>query len=357
VKSVRYVGIGSYVPPRSIDNGRITRAIPGWEGDRIAQRTGIVERHYLWDFDEERGKAIPPPADAYPRTNTDMAELALRQALDRAGLPASALDAIYLVTSTADEINFCRDAVQLHRRLGCRWDASALVVDSGCGGAVYLVDMAQKLIRAGQARTIAVVATNFVSAFLDRDVFTTPFPQNPRMNSFLSLYLFGDGAGALILRGDDDPRLGIVASVSGTDHPELVIHRGGGAHAPSFRCAPSDHAWFVDGQYVAQAYPEYMQRSVDALQAQAPELWSELERYYLHQANKFVMLEFAERAGIPLERVPVNAHRYGNTSAASTLLLCSEDVESGRVTLGSGTPVLFAAVGAGVHFGGQIVRV
>jgi 3-oxoacyl-[acyl-carrier-protein] synthase III len=357
VKSVRYVGVGSFVPERIIDNHRITRAIPGWEGDRIAQRTGIVERRYLWDFDEERGKAIAPPADAYPRTNTDMAEVALRQALDCAGLEARDLDAVYLVTSTPDEINFCRDAVELHRRLGCRWDASALVVDSGCGGAVYLVDMAQKLIRAGQARTVAIVASTFASAFLDRDVFTTPSPDNPRMNAFLSFYLFGDGAGALILRGDEDKRLGVVESVAGTDHPELVIHRGGGARAPAYRSTNADHAWFVDGRHVARAYPEYMQRSVDALRERAPGMFSELERYYLHQANKFVMLGFAERAGIPLERVPVNVHRYGNTSAACTLLLFAEDVASGKVKLGSGTPVLFAAVGAGVHFGGQIVRV
>lgn len=358
MRSVRYVGIGSYLPPRVIDNARLTRAIPGWTPERLAERTGIVERRFLWDFDEERGKAIPPPQGGQgPRSNTDMAEIALRQALERAGLGARELDAVYFVTSTPDEINFCRDAVELHHRLGCRSDATALVIDSGCGGAVYVADMARKLIQAGQARTIAVVASTFCSAFIDRDVFTTPLPEDPRVNSFLSIYMFGDAAAAVVLRGDDDPRLGVVASVSGTDHPQLVIHRGGGARMPAFRSGPADHAWFVDGKHVARAYPHYMQQALEALRAAAPEVVPEVQRYYLHQANKRVLLGFAERAGIPLDRVPVQVHRYGNTSAASTLLLFSEDVETGRVKLGSGTTVLFAAVGAGVHYGGQIVRV
>jgi 3-oxoacyl-(acyl-carrier-protein) synthase III len=358
MKSVRYVGAGAYVPPRIVKNDRITRAIPGWSPERIEQRTGIRERRFLWDFDEETGRALRPPADADgPRSNTDMAEVAVRRALDVAGLRPADLDGLYLVTTTPDQLNFCHDAVELHRRLGCRSDATAMVIDSGCGGAVYVADFARKIILSGGARTIAVVASTFASAYLDREVFTSQMPGNRRISAFLSMYMFGDGAGAIVLRGDEGSRLGVVASNAGTDHPQLVIHTGGGAQIQPSRATTADHAFFVDGPTVARAYPEYMARAVDGLRSAAPEVVPDVRRYYLHQANKLVLLGFAERASIPAERVPVNVDRYGNTSAASTLLLFAEDVASGRIQLGSGEPVLFAAVGAGVHFGGQVVRV
>jgi 3-oxoacyl-[acyl-carrier-protein] synthase III len=359
MKTVRYVGAGAFVPPRVIKNDRITKAIPGWSAERIEARTGIQERRFLWDFDAENGRAIPPAEDSdqWPRSNTDMAEVAVRRALDQAGLKAQDLDGLYLVTTTPDHLNFCHDAVELHRRLGCRSDATAVVIDSGCGGAVYVADMARKLILSGHAKTIAVVASTFASAYLDREVFTSEMPGNRRVNAFLTMYMFGDGAGALILRGDEGSKLGVVASTAGTDHPQLVIHPGGGAKIQPCRATTADHAFYVDGPTVARAYPEYMNRAVTELRAAAPEIVPEIQRYYLHQANKFVLLGFAEKAGIPTDRVPVNVNRYGNTSAASTLLLFAEELESGRVKLGSGEPVLFAAVGAGVHFGGQIVRV
>ena len=89
-----------------------------------------------------------------------------------------------MVTVTPDELNFRHDAMLVHQRLGCRQDSFALVIDSGCGGAMYTIDTARKMIEGGTLRTIAVVASNFTSAFVDR----------------LSMYLFGDGAGAVVLR-------------------------------------------------------------------------------------------------------------------------------------------------------------
>ncbi len=358
MRSVRVVGAGGFVPQRVITNERLATAIPGWTADRIVERTGIEERRYLWDFDEHRGKAIPPPEDdPWPRGNVDMAEAALRQALDRAGIPAAELDAIFLVTSTPDEVNFCRDAVELHRRIGARAEAHALVVDSGCGGAIYVADMARKMILSGFAKTVAIVASTLASPYLDRDIFTSEMPGRKGINAFLSMYLFGDGAGAIVLRGDTAEGVGILASTSGTDHAELVVHRGGGAKLPPHtRARLADHAWYVDGREVATAYPFYMQKAVSECVGQRPELVPEIGRYYLHQASRRTLMSFVERSGLPQDRIPVNVHRYGNTSAASTLLLFAEDLGEGRVKVGSGELVLFAAVGAGVHYGAHLVR-
>ncbi len=358
---VRIIGSGSYVPDRVVTNDRIARAIPGWTAERISDRTGIVERRFLWDFDEDAGRAIPPPPEASPAGNSDMAEIALRRALEVAGIPADQLDAIFVVTPTPDELNFCHDAMVIHERLGCRGDCMALVVDSGCGGALYMVDMAYRMIRAGSLRTVAVLASTLVSAIVDRDVFACELAgrsSGKRINGYLTMYMFGDGAGALILRGDEGGRSGILASAAGTERADLVVRHGGGVRLPPHpgRATLADHAFYVDGPLVARAYPMYMHRTIDSLSAAKGEMFPELERYYLHQANKRVLLRFAEEAAIPADRVPLNVERYGNTSAASTLILFAEDVATGRIRLGSGAPVLFAACGAGVHYAGQVVR-
>jgi 3-oxoacyl-[acyl-carrier-protein] synthase III len=360
MRSVRIVGAGGFVPKRVVKNDRLVRAIPGWTAERITERTGIEERRYLWDFDEKAGKAIPPPEDAtyWPRGNVDMAEVALRQALERAQVRPAELDAIFLVTSTPDEVNFSRDAVELHRRVGARREALAMVVDSGCGGALYVADMARRMILSGSARTVAICASTLASPYLDREVFTSEMPGRKGIHAFLSIYLFGDGAGAILLRSDGGSEAGIVASSAGTDHPELVMHRGGGAKLPPHtRASVADHAWYVDGREVAAAYPFYMQKAVSECLGQRPDLAGEIGRYYLHQASKPTLMSFVERAGLPRERVPMNVTRYANTSAASTLLLFAEDLGEGRVKLGSGELVLFAAVGAGVHYGAHLVRV
>jgi 3-oxoacyl-[acyl-carrier-protein] synthase III len=112
----------------------------------------------------------------------------------------------------------------------------------------------------------------------------------------------------------------------------------------------------VDGKLVAERFPGYMQRCIEEALRPYPSLRHEVKRYYLHQANKRLVEGFAEQAGLPCERVAMHMDRYGNTSAAGTLILLAEDLADGNVRLGSGDLVLFAAIGAGVHYGGQLVR-
>ena len=364
--TTRIIGAGSFVPERVIDNARITAAIPGWTAEKITRKTGIEERRFLWDFDDRTGRPIVPPDDGstWPRTGTDMAEIALRRALDMAGVDAGELDGIFLVTASPDEPSFCHDAVLLHHRLGCRPEAFATVVDSGCGGALYTMDHARRMLEHGAYRTVAIVAPTLASAYLDRDVYTSSLPIGGRLlDAALTMYLFGDGAGAIVLRaeprsGDDESRLGILASASGTDCVELVVHRGGGAMRPPYpsRSTLAHHAFIVNGTLVAERFPEYMRRGIEAVTNEFPHLVPDIRRYYLHQANKRLVEGFAREAKLPIERVAMHMDRYGNTSAAGTLILLAEDLAGGMVKLGRGDLVLFAAIGAGVHWGAQLVR-
>jgi 3-oxoacyl-[acyl-carrier-protein] synthase III len=362
-RSVRVVGAGAYVPTHVVDNESIARAIPAWPAAWIEEKTSIRERRFLWELDPEAGVVCAPPATSgEPRGNVDMCEIALKRALATAGMHAQELDAVFVVTCSPDRLNFNHDALEVHRRLGCRADAYALVVDDGCGGTPYIMDMAYRMIRGGAIRTAAVIGSTCTSPYLDRATWTselTPAPGRAPLNAALSMYVFGDGAGAVVLRADSatEDAPGILASMSGNDYQELVLRRAGGVmHRLEGRTSPAEDAFVINGRLVAQSYPVFMRRCIEAVLADHPELAGEVERYYFHQPNKRLMDRFVADMGIPHERVPYNVDRYGNTSAAGMLILLAEDLEAGTVRVGGGNLVMIAAVGANVHYAAQLVR-
>ena len=369
--SVRVTGVGAFVPEQRVTNEQIARAIPGWSAERIGEKLFIEERRFLWELDADAGRTLPPEGhglgpDGFgvPSSNTDMCDLALRRALAMAGTEARELDAIFVVTCTPDRLNFNHDAMELHRRLGCRQDAFAFVVDDGCGGTPYVMDLANRMIRNGVFRTVAVIGSAFTSPLVNREVYTqevAPAPGRKALNAYLSMYVFGDGAGALVMQAGDaagaDDR-GVLASMSGNTHAELVLRRGGGQLQLPYHdwSRKGDLAFVIDGPQVARSYPVFMQQCIDTVLADHQELAGEVKRYYFHQPNKRVLDAFIESAGLPRERVASHVHRYGNTSAAGMLILFAEDLQKGTVSLGSGDVVLIAAIGANVHYGAQLIR-
>ena len=371
---VRVTGVGSFVPEQVVSNEQIARAIPGWSAERIAEKLFIQERRFLWELDADNGCTLPPEGlglapdgSGTPASNTDMCDVALRQALAMAGTEAAELDAIFVVTCTPDRLNFNHDAMELHRRLGCRADAFALVVDDGCGGTPYVMDLAYRMIQGGGFRNIAIVGSAFTSPLVNREVYTSevaPAPGRKPLNAYLSMYVFGDGAGAIVLRGDahakddGDDGSGVLASMSGSTHAELVLRRGGGQMALPYHdwSRKGDLAFVIDGPQVARSYPIFMQQCIDAVLAGHPELAGEVARYYFHQPNKRVLDAFATTAGLAPDRVASHVQNRGNTSAAGMLILLAEDLAAGTVALGRGDVVLIAAIGANVHYGAQLIR-
>ena len=362
---VRFRGVGSFVPRRTVSNEKITRAVPGWSPERIEEKVGIKERRFLWDFDAERGVALPPPEDAefYPANNVEMCEVALKAALVQGEVLPGEVDALFVVTCTPDELNINHDAMALHARLGLRTDAFALVIDDGCGGTPYVIDLARRMIEGGQFRTIAIVASAFTSALLNREEYTaqvTPEDGGKALHAFLSMYVFGDGASAVILHGEegDADSPGIVASLSGNAHERLVVRQGGGTFRLGYqgRTKPGQHAFVIDGLKVARSYPQYMRACIDGVLEGKEALRTEVRRFYFHQPNQRLMDRFISTLGVDPSRIPSHVARYGNTSAAGMLTLLAEDLEEGQVAYGQGDLVLIAAVGANVHYGAQLVR-
>jgi 3-oxoacyl-[acyl-carrier-protein] synthase-3 len=361
--AVRIVGAGAYTPPHAVTTKEVALAFPGWAAEQIVDKTGILERRYLWPLDVEEGRATPPPLDdrSQPATATDMSEVALTNALEMSAIRPCDLDLLILVTCTPDQPHFSHDAMSLQRRLDIRRGAHCLVVDSGCGGSLYVMDMVARMLAAGTARTAAIVGVNFSSALVDRSVYSQhgPLGENGRMISpYLSAYVFGDGAGAVVLRSERATSCGIRASIAGNDCQDLVRSPGGGALSPPYgdRYREADHAFVVDGRLVASTYFDTMSRCITAVTRQSECPLTRVDRFYLHQPNRRILGALADRLGLNDEQVASNVALVGNTSSAGMFMLLAEDLENGRVALGGGAPVVFAAIGAGVHYGAQFVH-
>ncbi len=361
---VRIVGTGACVPQLRVTNERLVRAIPGpnhkpWTAEEVEQKTGIRERRFVFDFDEEAGRVILP--DGYgrpPGPSCRLAEEALSEALTMAGLQGSDLDGLILVSCTPDRLNFNDDALRLHKRFGLSPEAFAWQMDTGCGGALYNLHFARKMIEGGMCKRVAVVGVNVTSPYLFRDVFTSELEVGGKtLGAFLTMYLFGDGAGAAILAHEASGR-GILASMATNEHLELVVRPGGGAlQAPGLpHTTAAHHAYYVDGKLVKDCFGPAMKASIECVMTKAVRRPEEIARYYLHQANKRLVESFAASMDIPEHKLAMHMERYGNTSAAGTLILLAEDVRNGVVKLGSGDLILMAAIGAGAQSAAHLIR-
>lgn len=365
MKSVEIIGAGAYLPDRIVSNEELIAAmqLPGQKARWVEESVGIRERRFFYPVDGETGKAIVE-RDA-PSAELAMAEAAARRALQAAEITPQDLDGVYHVTCTEAFPHFSHPAISLHATLGMKREAFAEHLPSGCGGFMIALQAAKERILSGYRRTVLVTASNTPSAFVDREAFMQSDAERHPIPSWLSLLLFGDGAGAVVLCGTENENRGILVSftgvisgLSGTENPEaiLVSHPGGGAHRPAFRSEPWEHTYFVHGPLVVRSYPPFMREAFSALRGMRHFTTSDVWRWYLHPANKVLVERVIGSESLPADRVPIHVETYGNLSAAATPVMLAEDLGAARAVLGSGQLVIFAAIGAGVHYGAHLVR-
>ncbi|MEV4126251.1 3-oxoacyl-[acyl-carrier-protein] synthase III C-terminal domain-containing protein [Nocardia sp. NPDC049707] len=363
---VAITGAGASVPPLIMTNERLLGMFPGprkmpWTPEEFEKKTGIRERRFSFDFDDAAGRPVFPPGygDA-PGPAGLLAEEALRESLLVAGLDARDLDGLVVGCSTPDRLGFGGDAQLLHHRVGMRPDAAVLQVDVGCGGSVFCLQWAKEMILSGVRKKVAVVMVQLVSPLLSRDLYTGSVAYAGKENeAFLTALLFGDGAGAVILQAvDDDSESRIESSATINEYHEIVVRPAGGNLRPPGMPGidPSDHAHYVIGRRVADAYAPTMKKMIDHVLADARMDVGDIERFYPHQSNLRLIEKLMDIGGLPEDRTAINVERYGNTSGASVFILLAEDIRNQKVTLGSGDPVVIAAIGANLQYGAHVVR-
>ena len=360
--SVWVAGTGSYLPDHRVSNEEILQylrpARPDGrllEPDWVVRHLGINERRLDYEFGGRR-KRSRLDGGLY---DGDLALGAARSALRNAGLTAADVDMLIHVTSTPDLVT-CQDHFRfLTTGLGLRRDADLVHHNLGCAGLAPGFRTAAASLLSMVPATALVVASNCPSGYFAPEAHDYYY-KHPSGMGWLTPLMFADGAGAAVFRsarhGHGDRRKGLL-SVRYETSPdvELVTYPAGGCLHRTSAANLADHVFLMDAVKVAEVFPPLMTRNIDMLREDWPTSIKpvtgtdfdigQVTRWYVHQANGVVIRQAVDMLGLPADKVPISVGHYGNTSAASTLILLDEDRRAGRVH--DGDLIVFLWVGAG----------
>ena len=360
--SVSVAGTGSYLPDHRVSNEEILQylrpARPDGrllEPDWVVRHLGIHERRLDYEFGGRR-KRSRLDGGLY---DGDLALGAARSALRNAGLTAADVDMLIHVTSTPDLVT-CQDHFRfLTTGLGLRRDADLVHHNLGCAGLAPGFRTAAASLLSMVPATALVVASNCPSGYFAPEAHDYYY-KHPSGMGWLTPLMFADGAGAAVFRsarhGHGDRRKGLL-SVRYETSPdvELVTYPAGGCLHRTSAANLADHVFLMDAVKVAEVFPPLMTRNFDMLREDWPTSIKpvtgtdfdigQVTRWYVHQANGVVIRQAVDMLGLPAEKVPISVGHYGNTSAASTLILLDEDRRAGKVH--DGDLIVFLWVGAG----------
>ena len=317
----RIAGTGSYLPDKVLTNADLSRLVDTSD-EWIHSRTGIRQRHIAVEG----------------QTTGDLAHEAALRAMQAAGVTAGEIDLIVLGTTTPDII-FPSTACLLQHRLGAN-GCAAFDVNAACSGFLYALGIADKFVRSGASKCALVVGAETLSRMID-------------WSDRGTCVLFGDGAGAVVLKPDEDT--GILSTHLHADgaYKELLYNPVG--VSVGFKDEPNH------GVKVLMSGNDVFKVAVKTLDAVVEETLAHhgLDRHAIdwlipHQANLRIITATAKRLDMPMERVIVTVDRHGNTSAASVPLALDEAVRSGKVKRGE--LLLLEAFGGGFTWGSALLR-
>jgi 3-oxoacyl-[acyl-carrier-protein] synthase-3 len=366
------VGTGSYVCTPLVQNATLfdwlqprrpdgERVAPEW----LEKNLGVRQRSFDLDFETGRKR----PREEGGLYDGDLALRAARAALEDAGLAASEVDVLVHVSCTPDTLFFQDHLRFLTGGLGLRRDAHLMHFDLGCAGLAPALRAARSELGAlGPDATALLVASNSSSSYLTRDTIGF-YLGHPHPWAWLSPALFGDGGGAVVLRADARARDRGLLDLWYETQPDtaLVSYGAGGGLGPTSGRNLAEHVFLMEPQAVAKSYTPILRLAFERLIRNWPSRVQPLaghpfdpgkiKRWYLHQANRVAVLRTAEEIGLPADRVPTNVECYGNTCAASTLLLLDSDRRRGSVEDGDLVAFLWIGAGAGAQYGYALARV
>jgi len=319
------LGTGRYLPSRIVTNADLEKRIDTSD-EWIRSRTGISQRRVAG-------------ADELP---SDMATAAAKQALAKAGIAASELDAVITATLTPD-FPFPATACGVQHKLGAT-KAFAFDLDAACSGFIFSLSVAEGLIASGTARYVLVTGAEKLSTITDWEDRNTAV-------------LFGDGAGAAVL-GPANGRRELKSLYMGTDGSMIskLYQPAGGSAAPASAESVANrmHYLKMDGKEVFKFAVRIMGEASAEACRRAGWDTKDITLFLPHQANLRIIEAAAKYMGLPMDRVFINLDQYGNTSAASIAIAMDEAIEQGR--LKSGDKAVMVAFGAGLSWGSCAIQ-
>ena len=310
-------GVGSALPRRSVSNAELAKRIDtsdAW----IVERTGIRNRYIAGEGE----------------TTASLATDAARGALEHAGLAATDIDLIVLATATPDQ-TFPSSATKVQAALGID-DCIAFDVHAVCTGFLYALSVADSMLRSGNSRNALVIGAETFSRILDWDDRAT-------------CVLFGDGAGALVLRAEETAG-GILATRLHADgrHNDLLFVDGG----PSTTGTVGKLR--MKGREVFRHAVVNLAAVLNEVLEAAGLTSADVDWVVPHQANARILDATARKLGLPADKIVVTVDRHANTSAASVPLAFDTAVKDGRIKRGD--LVVLEAMGGGFTWGAAALR-
>lgn len=315
----RIIGTGSALPKRAVGNKEL-EGLMDTTDEWIRSRTGIENRYI-----------------AVEETTTSMAVEAAKRAMENAGVEAEELDLIIVGTISGD-MCFPSTACQIQSALAAV-HATAFDINAACAGFLFGVTIAEAYIKAGMARTALVIGAETLSKMVDWSDRST-------------CVLFGDGAGAAIVRNDE---AGIEGIVQGSD--------GAGGGALSCKNRPVNNLFVqgenridytrMDGQAVYKFAVRTVPQAITEVLAKAKTEAEEITYFLLHQANIRIIESIAKKLNQPIEKFPTNLQQCGNISAGSVPVLLDFVNREGKLTRGD--KIVLAGFGAGLTWGAAVL--
>jgi 3-oxoacyl-[acyl-carrier-protein] synthase-3 len=323
---VEIVSTGRYLPKNEVTNHELAKRV-NTSDEWITTRTGI------------RARRLAPDGEG----TADMAAAAARQAMDRAGVDPGEVDLLILTTATPDRW-LPSTACDAQALLGCT-NAFAFDLLAACSGFLYGLTVAEGFLAAGRGEIALVISSEKMSSIVDWEDRST-------------CVLFGDGAGAAVVRPANGSNRGILSSHLQSDGnlAHLLVRPSGGAVDPVTEevLRRRSHLVRMEGREVFKNAVRSMAEASHVALHDAGLTADDVDLMVPHQANIRIIESTAKFAGIPMDKVFINLDRYGNMSSASIPVALDEALEQGRI--GEGANVLTAAFGAGLTWGAQTWR-
>ncbi len=318
--TTRIIGTGSYVPEQIVTNDDLAKIVETSD-EWIRSRTGIGERRI-----------------ATLDSTSDMAARAAQAALEQAGVGAEEIDLILLGTSSPDHC-FPNGACEVQARIGAV-NAACFDISAACTGYVFALNTAHAFISTGLYRTALVIGADVLSKLID-------------WSDRGTCVLFGDGAGATVVRADERGILGMNMQSDGAKGGVLTC---GSRSNGNFLLGKKPKLGYMamDGQEVFKFAVKKVPECITKVLEDTHTSKDEIAYFVIHQANYRIIESIAKRMKVDIERFPVNMEHYGNTSGASVPLLLDEMNRAGK--LKRGDKIVFAGFGGGLTWGATLLE-
>jgi 3-oxoacyl-[acyl-carrier-protein] synthase-3 len=324
-RSVSIIGTGSYVPEKRLTNEDLSKIVET-NDDWITTRTGIKERRIA----------------AKDENTSDMAARAALKAIEQAKISSDEIELILVATATPDML-FPATACFVQKKIGAR-NAACLDIAAACAGFIFALEIGQQFITSHTYDTVLVIGAEKLTSitnWTDRN----------------TCVLFGDGAGAAILRHRGSAH-GVISTHIGSDgqFSDILFMPGGGSRCPITRDNVDlnlNTIHMIGKEVYKQAVTAMIDASKKVLD-QAGLSIQDIACVIPHQANLRIIEAIADRLKIPLDRFYVNLDRYGNTSAAAVAIALDEANRTGRIK--SGDYVLMVVFGGGLTWASTIIE-